>query len=153
MYRLELKIPPALLMLITGALMWLIDRAWPVDQLAGAWQQWAALGLSGLALLFVVAGVVGFQRAQTTVDPTQPEKASTVVTSGIYRYSRNPMYLGFALLVLAFAGKLGNPLTLIMVPVFVAYLNRFQIKPEEAALTELFGQEYIAYQQQVRRWL
>ncbi|WP_223786898.1 methyltransferase family protein [Marinicella meishanensis] len=153
MRALELKIPPAVLVLLTAALMWLIDQGWPGFRISGTWSQWASLGLSGLALLCVVAGVIGFQRAQTTVDPTRPERASSVVTSGIFRYTRNPMYLGFALLISAFACKLANPLTAVMVPLFVAYLTRFQIQPEEAALSERFGQQYLDYQLQVRRWL
>ena len=153
MQSLELKIPPAMLVVIFGLLMWLINQQVGVTWLTGSWQQVVASLISLLALLCVVAGVVSFQRAQTTVDPMHPEKTSAVVTTGIYQYSRNPMYLGFLLLLLAWVFKLGNPITLIMLPLFVWYMNRFQIQPEERILAQQFGEDYTQYQQQVRRWL
>ncbi len=153
MKALELKIPPALLVLIFGLLMWLVDQVLPQFKETGVLYQWLSMAVFGLSLLCVALGVASFRHAKTTVDPTQPQNASSVVTGGIYRYTRNPMYLGFLLMLMAFAIKLANPVTLTMLPVFVAYLNRFQIKPEEQALTNLFGKEYTDYRQQVSRWL
>ena len=153
MKALELKIPPALLMLIFGFLMWAIDQLLPMYKQVWTWHEWAARSVFLLALFFIVSGIVSFNKARTTVDPTQPQKASSVVTSGIYRLSRNPMYLGFLLMLLAFVFKLANPVTVVMLPLFIGYMNQFQIKPEERALTQLFGVEYVNYQQKVRRWL
>lgn len=153
MKALELKIPPAILMLVFGFFMWLLDYLLPQFRQAWSWHPWAAIGLAILALLLVLFGVISFRLAKTTVDPTQPEKASSVVTTGIYAYTRNPMYLGFLLMLLAFMFKLANPLTLVFLPLFVLYMNQFQIKPEEQVLTELFGESYTAYCQKVRRWL
>ncbi|MEP1215828.1 MAG: isoprenylcysteine carboxylmethyltransferase family protein [Marinobacter sp.] len=106
-----------------------------------------------VGILFPVAGVVAFRRARTTVDPRTPEASSVLVSSGIYRYSRNPMYVGFALGLLAWGIYLGPAWELIGVVFFVLYMNHFQIGPEERALRALFGDEFRAYEQQVRRWL
>ncbi len=153
MKALELKVPPALLMLVFGFFMWLLDRALPQFKQTSVAYEWLAIVVIVLAILCIAAGIASFRQAKTTVDPTQPQKATAMVTGGIYGYTRNPMYLGFLLMLLACAFKLANPLTLTLLPVFVLYMNQFQIKPEEAALTELFGQKYMAYQQQVRRWV
>ncbi|MEZ5471464.1 MAG: isoprenylcysteine carboxylmethyltransferase family protein [Marinicella sp.] len=152
MKALELKIPPALLMLVFGFFMWLADDLLPQFRQAWSWHQWVAVGASALALLLVISGVISFRLAKTTVDPTQPEKASSVVTTGIYAYTRNPMYLGFLLMLLAFMFKLTNPITAIVLPLFVSYMNQFQIKPEEKALEKLFGQAFMSYCEKVRRW-
>ncbi len=153
MNGLALKIPPALLMLIFIALMWLIDLFLPMFKQPWAWHEWAALGVFTLAMLLIVAGIISFRLARTTVDPTQPEKATAVVTTGVYRLTRNPMYLGFLMVLFAFGFKLTNPITWLLLPAFVVYMNQFQIKPEEQALTELFGQAYEDYLKKVRRWV
>jgi len=100
-----------------------------------------------------IAGVRAFQRARTTVDPLRPEKASALVTSGIYRRTRNPMYVALAIALLGWAIWLGHPLALLGVAAFVAWINRFQIAPEERALRALFGPEFERYCSEVRRWL
>lgn len=98
-------------------------------------------------------GVVSFRRAQTTVNPLTPQAASSLVTTGIYRVSRNPMYLGMLLLLAAFAVFLANAAALIILPVFILYMNRFQITPEERALSSMFGPDFTAYTERVRRWM
>lgn len=150
---LELKVPPALLMLIFGFLMWLTDQALPQLQATWPWHEWAARAVFVLAFVLIAAGAYSFRKAKTTVDPTKPQNASSVVTNGIYRVSRNPMYLGFLLMLLAFVFKLENPATALLLPVFILYMNQFQIKPEERALLRLFGQSYASYLNQVRRWI
>ena len=106
-----------------------------------------------LATLVVTFYVVIGLSASTTVDPTVPEKASTLINQGVYRLTRNPMYVGFACFLIGWAGYLADPLAFLLVPVFIWYLTQFQIKPEEQALSQLFGEEYQHYCQQVRRWL
>jgi protein-S-isoprenylcysteine O-methyltransferase Ste14 len=103
--------------------------------------------------LFALAGVVAFRQAHTTVDPRTPEASTSLVRSGVYRYSRNPMYVGFALWLLAWAVYLDSGWSLLGVAAFVIYMNRFQIAPEERALREQFGDEFRQYEQQVGRWL
>jgi len=111
------------------------------------------LGLFLLGALTCLAGVRYFRRAKTTVNPMKPESASALVASGIYRYSRNPMYLGFLLMLLGWALWLSNASALLLLPAFVLYMNRFQICPEERALLSLFGPDYMQYRARVRRWL
>ncbi|HEY0857558.1 MAG TPA: isoprenylcysteine carboxylmethyltransferase family protein [Albitalea sp.] len=153
MRALELKVPPLAVMLCAGAAMWLAAAAapaltldWPFATVAAG-----ALALAGLAV--ALAGVLSFRRARTTVNPVTPGAASALVTSGIYRLTRNPMYLGFALVLLAWAVFLGNVLALVLLPAFVLYIDRFQIEPEERVLSALFGEAFVAYTTQVRRWL
>jgi protein-S-isoprenylcysteine O-methyltransferase Ste14 len=112
-----------------------------------------ALATFGLAVGILVTAVVGFRKAKTTVDPMHPEAASTIVTSGIYRFTRNPMYLGFLLALIAWAVFLGNFVAALMPLLFVAYMNRFQISPEERTLLARFGAPYESYLRSVRRWL
>jgi protein-S-isoprenylcysteine O-methyltransferase Ste14 len=103
--------------------------------------------------LFAIAGVAAFRQAQTTVDPRKPEASSALVRSGVYRYSRNPMYVGFALWLLAWAVFLDSGWALLGIMGFVFYMNRFQIAPEERALREQFGDTFREYEQQVARWV
>ncbi len=153
MKALELKIPPALLMFLFMLMMWGVDQLLPQFKLEWAWHEWAARGVFLVAIGLLAAGAISFKKANTTVDPTRPENASSVVTSGIYAYTRNPMYLGFLLMLLAFVFKLSNPMTFLVLPIFVLYMNHFQIVPEEQALQALFVNQYAAYCQKVRRWI
>lgn len=111
------------------------------------------------ALCFVLAGGIGlagvyeFKRAKTTVNPVRVDEASQVVDSGIFSYTRNPMYLGLFLLLFGFAYWSHNLAALMFPFLFVFYMNRFQIQPEERALEKLFGAQYIDYKQRVRRWI
>lgn len=117
------------------------------------------LNLVVFLVCFVVAGFVGiagvyeFRRAQTTVNPVKVDTASTVVDSGIFAYTRNPMYLGLFLLLFGFAYWQQNLLSIVFSFTFILYMNRFQILPEERALESLFGASYIDYKQRVRRWV
>jgi protein-S-isoprenylcysteine O-methyltransferase Ste14 len=97
--------------------------------------------------------VISFRRARTTVNPLRPGTASTLVTGGIYRHTRNPMYLGLSIILLGWAVYLANAPALLLLPGFVLYIYRFQIVPEERTLAALFGAEYQAYRTRVRRWL
>lgn len=110
-----------------------------------------AVGAIGLSLDAIA--LVHFLRSRTTVNPLKPDSASALVTGGIYRFTRNPMYLGLATLLLAWAIYLGNLAALAGVPLFILYMNRFQIAPEERALEARFGAEYRLYRARVRRWL
>jgi len=104
-------------------------------------------------MLFCIAGVVSFKLAKTTTNPLRPEAASSLVVSGIYKYTRNPMYLGFVLFLLAWSVYLASIFSVVGVVAFICYMNQFQIKPEEAALNKVFGYEFERYQSKVRRWL
>lgn len=153
MHNLELRIPPLIVVAIAAMLMWLIAGYTPEANFAVAGQRFIAIGIATLGVLFCVAGVLEFRRARTTTNPMNPVAASSLVARGIYRYSRNPMYLGFAFFLTGWAVFLGSPLGLLVVVAFVYYLNRFQIVPEEKALGARFGPEFAAYCRKVRRWI
>lgn len=106
---------------------------------------------AGLALDLISIGA--FFRRKTTISPLAPDKTSALVTGGLYALSRNPMYLGIAVILVGFAIRLGNPVSALVIPIFIWYNTKFQIKPEEEVLSEKFGAEYDAYRKKVRRWI
>ena len=105
------------------------------------------------ALVVGLSAVLGFRRAKTTLNPLQPETASALVVRGVYRWTRNPMYLAMLLVLIGWACIVSNWAALAMLPLFVIYLNRFQIGAEERALRARFGAEFENYCRKVRRWL
>lgn len=109
--------------------------------------------LAGLGAWVALAAVATFRRAGTTVNPLTPGAASVVVRRGVYRVSRNPMYLGLALGLAGWAVWLANPLALAWLGAFVAWITRLQIVPEEHALRARFGADYEQYCREVRRWV
>jgi protein-S-isoprenylcysteine O-methyltransferase Ste14 len=150
---LELKVPPPAVALITAVLMWLVSRAAPTLAFMFPAGNLVAAGLAAVGPVIAISGVVTFRLARTTLNPTKPDSASSLVSWGIYRATRNPMYLGLLLLLTGWAIFLSNPLALLFLPAFIVYINRFQIVPEEQALTSLFAGEFTAYKSRVRRWL
>ena len=153
MPSLELKVPPPLVMLDVALLMWLASLAVPGLAWDMAARTVCAVVLGALGMGIAVAGVVSFIKARTTVNPLKPGAASSLVTTGLYRLSRNPMYLGDVVILIGWAVFLSNAVSFLLVSVFVLYINRFQIGPEEKALAGLFGAGYAVYQSRVRRWL
>jgi protein-S-isoprenylcysteine O-methyltransferase Ste14 len=153
MHVLELKVPPVAVVFFMAALMWLVARAAPAFEFALPARGFLAVGLAVAGAVASLSGVVSFRRAKTTVNPMKPDSSSSLVSSGVYALTRNPMYLGFLLVLAGWAVFLSNVLGLLLLPVFVFYMNRFQIEPEEKALAILFGPAFNAYQSRVRRWL
>jgi protein-S-isoprenylcysteine O-methyltransferase Ste14 len=150
---LELKIPPPALFVIFAGAMWCVARITPEFSLGIPVRYIFANCFALAGTVISVLGFVAFGRARTTINPMKPESSSTLVKTGIYRLTRNPMYLGLLLLMMAWAIFLSNWLAFVFLPFFIFYMNRFQIKPEETALTSIFGQEFVAYKAKVRRWL
>lgn len=151
--NLKNKIPPPIVTLVIALAMWLISFYAPAVAVPGGFR-------ISIVTLFVLAGVVvcglgviEFRRAKTTVNPLRPETASALVATGIYQYTRNPMYLGFLLFLIAWATYLSSPATLLGPAGFILYMNHFQIQPEEQVLQRIFGQPYENYKLKVRRWL
>lgn len=142
-----------MVVLLFAAAMWLLARYVGIGLFSVSGQGWmaAALLLTGLAV--AAFGIYAFRKARTTIDPLHPDKTATLVTGGIYRITRNPMYVRMALLLLAWAAYLGSVLSLLLLPLFVTYMNHFQIGPEERILLKKFGGTYQRYRQHVRRWL
>lgn len=153
MQALELRIPPPLVALIIAVAMWSASLVSPRLEMAPVFRGTAVLAVAIAALAFAVAGVMAFRRARTTLNPLEPQGASSLVTSGVYRVTRNPMYLGLSLALLAWAMFLSTGLAFLGPVAFVLYTNRFQIVPEERALAKLFGSAFTDYQTRVRRWL
>lgn len=150
---LELRIPPPLVTLIIGGLMWGAARLGPVAALPESARITGALAVFGAGFAIAIAGIVSFRLAKTTVNPTKPETATSLVSSSIFGVTRNPMYLGLLLALVAWALYLASPVALLGPVAFWLYITRFQIVPEERAMTKLFGDSYTAYAAKVRRWL
>lgn len=151
--RLELRLPPVLVALIFALLMWLISRVLPATSItvSARWVGIVVLLVAGA--YFALAGVVSFKKAQTTVNPLKLDECSSLVTSGVFQRSRNPMYLGLLFLLIAWGLFLSNLFSVIFAAGFPLYMNRFQIRPEERALLSLYGQDYSDYMNKARRWL
>ncbi|QOV92434.1 isoprenylcysteine carboxylmethyltransferase family protein [Humisphaera borealis] len=150
---LELRVPPLFVWVVFAGAMFGVARLVPTPtfKLPGASVYAIALVVLGAAVALV--GVVAFRRAGTTVNPITPSAAGIVVSGGIYRFTRNPMYLGFLVALAGWAIQLSNVAAALLLPAFVAYMTRFQIKPEEQALAAKFGPQFMQYRSRVRRWV
>ena len=146
-------IPPPIIGLAIAFCMWLAARSASGLSFDLPHQLFLAGILIAAGLLIEAISVAAFWRRKTTVNPLAPSKSSALVTEGLYRISRNPMYLGMALLLIGWGVYLGNPINLLLIGSFVWIINVAQIKPEERALREIFGAEYDAYARRVRRWI
>ena len=151
--HLELRIPPVLLTLLFALLIWLTSLWSPAMVLHEQARLVFTVILVSLGVLIAISGVVSFRRAKTTVNPTRPDTSSSLVTTGIYKLTRNPMYLGLLIMLVAWSTFLSNFYGLVLCLVYVLYLNRFQIQPEERAMQSSFGVDYSDYKTRVRRWL
>src|SRR4029450_13465939 len=150
---LELKVPPPIVALVLALLMWMTPAVAGLVQMPYPARVLCAVVLVYIGQSISIAGMVAFRRAKTTVNPIKASLASSLVIQGVYRYTRNPMYVGLLLTLLAWAMFLANPFAVLWVVVFVLYITRFQIIPEERVLAPLFGAEYEAYKGRVRRWV
>lgn len=151
MKNLELKLPPAAVWIICALIMCGITRLLPF--LALPRMPLVAIAVAGIGIGIAFAGVWSFHKARTTINPLNPSQATHFVSKGVYKLSRNPMYVGLACSLIAWAIWLTNLLTWIGILLFIAYMTRFQIIPEERALKLKFGKEYENYCLKVRRWL
>ena len=150
---LDHKVPPPVAGVLTATLMWCVATLGPQFQLAPGVRDFAIALLAVAGVAFDLLGLAAFHRAGTTFNPLKPERASALVTGGVYRITRNPMYVGMCLLLLAWAVYLSALLPFAGPIIFVLYITRFQIQPEERVLKNIFGEDYTAYAARVRRWL
>jgi protein-S-isoprenylcysteine O-methyltransferase Ste14 len=153
MHVLELKVPPVAVVFLIAVLMWLVSWASPKLGFVFPARNLLALSFGVAGVVTSLLGVASFSRAKTTVNPMKPDASSSLVVSGVYGLSRNPMYLGFLLVLIGWSIYLANVLAFLLLPAFILYMNRFQIEPEERALTLLFGQAFVAYKSRVGKWL
>jgi protein-S-isoprenylcysteine O-methyltransferase Ste14 len=150
---LELKVPPPAVAALTAGAMWGISLATPSLEVPDLIRLVAAVAIALVGGGTSVAGVVSFRCAKTTVNPMKPERTSSLVTTGIYRFTRNPMYVGLVFVLVAWAVFLSSAWALLGPLALVLYMTRFQIGPEERVLSAKFGTGYSAYKSRVRRWL
>ena len=152
MSSLELKVPPPVVALLVALAMWGLAHLLPLGE-GPTFRVPLAIAVAVLGIAFSVAGALAFRRAKTTKNPMKPQTASALVVVGVYKLTRNPMYLGLLLVLLGWALFLWSAWSLLGPLVFALYISRFQIGPEERVLATLFGSEYSAYKAKVRRWL
>lgn len=153
MRALQLKIPPAVLALAFGGAMSAIAANLPATAFVLPFARHLGAGLAVVGICVVLLGMFTFMRHDTTVDPHRPSRTKALVTSGIYRLTRNPMYLGFLLILSGWALLAGNWLAVALLPLFVLALQELQIEAEERILEEQFGDAYRDYRKRTRRWI
>ncbi|HET9642519.1 MAG TPA: isoprenylcysteine carboxylmethyltransferase family protein [Burkholderiaceae bacterium] len=155
MHRLPVNrwIPPPVAFAIAALAMWALTRYGPFVRHAFPYQRATGITLIVIGLLVLAVSLGLFATAHTSPNPIEPMRATRLVTSGIYAYSRNPMYLGDAIVLLGIDVLSGSAVALVFVAAFVIYIDKVQIAAEEAALAKRFGDAYAEYRQRVRRWL
>lgn len=152
MTRLDLKVPPDVGALLAAAGVWVLSRVVPVPAVPAPYGTIVGVFLLVAGVVVVVAARIALARAHTTFSPIAPQRSATLVTDGVYGFSRNPMYLGMVLVLLGVAGLFGSFAGLVPVAAFAVYIDCFQIAPEERALRAKFGSAYEAYRAKTRRW-
>lgn len=150
-HAIENRIPPPVLMTVVGAAMWIAPRGPAL--VADPWRHFLAVPLALAAFTVAGLGVLEFRLARTTINPIQIGRATSLVSNGIYRITRNPMYLGMLSLLLAWAIWLNGQALLVGPLAFFLFIDIFQIRPEERAMLQKFGPDYNHYRTRVRRWL
>jgi len=153
MRTLEHKIPPPIVAAVVAGAMWALARITPAIALDHRVRPVITGAFVGFGVCIAAMGMIAFRRARTTINPVKIDEASSMVTNGIYSHTRNPMYVGLVCLLLAWTVFLASPAALAGPIFFVLFTTRFQIIPEERALTSKFGSQYSEYQARVRRWL
>lgn len=153
MNALALKVPPVAQVIITAAAMYGVSKMVPALTFSLNGSTALAVGLGVMGLSLGIMGVTQFRIAQTTPNPQALEQVSSLVTSGVYQYSRNPMYVGLVLILLGWAFYLSHFLAFVLLPIFILYMTRFQIQPEERMMAQKFGKIYQDYLNKVRRWI
>jgi protein-S-isoprenylcysteine O-methyltransferase Ste14 len=146
-------IPPPVAFAIAAIAMWWVGRSIEWGRYEFAYQSAIGISLIVLGLAIVAVSLRSFSTAGTTPNPMQPKSATRLVASGIYSLSRNPMYVGDAVMLAGIVVWIGSVLNVLLLAAFVVYIDRFQIAAEEKALMEVFGERYAAYRSKVRRWL
>ena len=145
------KIPPPIITLICGLGIYFSRPLFPKYNYIST--DIIAASFLLLGIITLITAVLSFRRQSTTVNPLQPEKASSLVVSGIFKYSRNPMYLGMLLILISMTIKFNFIGGILMIFTFIAFITKFQIIPEETVLERLFGKEFIRYKKKTRRWI
>lgn len=153
MRSLQLKVPPPLVVITAAALMAGLTYTFRGASIDIPAHLVLAVVLAAIGIGCIGTGINEFRQHETTIDPRDPQRSSSLVDTGIYRFTRNPMYLGFLVILTGWAVYLGNLLPFVVLPAYVLYLGKYQIEPEERLLAAKFGSRYEAYRRKVRRWI
>ncbi|MFK5912883.1 MAG: isoprenylcysteine carboxylmethyltransferase family protein [Woeseiaceae bacterium] len=153
MKALETKIPPPIIALAFATLIWWMASYLPKIEIEFMPKVVIVSLLMAIGAFFDFSGLLKFFKAKTTINPMKPHASSALVNTGIYKITRNPMYVGLVFILSGWCIYLNCPAAMIGVAGFIFYIHAFQILPEERILITLFGEEYIEYQSRVRRWL
>ena len=146
--NLDTKIPPPIVTLIILTIIYLFEiKEYELNT------KLISITIFSIGLVFIFSAVFQFIRIKTTVNPTKPHKTTTLVITGTYKITRNPMYLGMLLIIISFAFYKASIISLILIPFFIFYINKFQIEPEEFEMRKKFGKEYEDYCKKVDRWI
>ena len=145
------KIPPPIITLICGLGIYFSRPLFPKYNYISI--NIIAVSFLLLGIIILITAVLSFKRQGTTVSPLQPEKASYLVVSGIFKYSRNPMYLGMLLILISMTIKFNFVGGILIIFAFIAFITKFQIIPEETVLEKLFGKEFIVYKKKTKWWI
>ena len=151
MKSLETKIPPLIIVVFFLVLIFFLKNL--LEVFTFSYQIYISFFFLCLAIAFFSTGIIEFRKYKTTLNPLKPEESSALLTTGVFKFSRNPIYLALLNLLISFSIYLGSFLGLIILPLFVIYMNQFQIKPEEKAMLKLYGKEFENYCSNVRRWI
>lgn len=149
----KIRVPPVAQVLLFGILGWGLSTMFPSPQMGGSWRIFPAVLLSGAGLVLLTSAVGAFVRVKTTVNPLDPGSAEQLVTSGLFRFSRNPMYLGMLLILAGGIIWLGAWSGMLAPVLFIWFMTELQIKPEEYSLQQKFGDQFSAYRRRTRRWI
>ena len=145
------KIPPPIVTLVSALLIFFSKELFP--NYAFDYQSMLSIVIFISGLIILISAVSLFKKKETTVNPMSPEKASSLVVDGVFKYTRNPMYLGMSVVLLSISIQFNLIGGLLIVSLFVAYITVFQIIPEEEAMEENFGQDYLLFKKNTRRWI
>ena len=151
MIDIKTKFPPPLVALTFGFLINYTKNIFPKIEIKNEIIFGSLMIISGL--IIILSAIILFKKYQPTITPLNPSNATKLITDGIYKFSRNPMYLGLLLVLLGISIILNLTGGFFLIPLFILYLNLFQIIPEENAMVDLFKDEFLEYKKKVRRWI
>ena len=149
----KLLIPPPIQALLSAIMMWLISRYFLQANFSLTVINVFALVFLIIAAIIIILSINKFRETKTTISPLKLNKTSSLVSNGIYRYTRNPMYLGLLLMLFSSDLFLKNFISFLILPLFILSITKNQILPEEEALENIFGEKYKNYKKKVRRWI
>ena len=146
--NLDTKIPPPIVTLLILAFIKLFEfKDYELNT------EWFSIAIFSMGIFFIFSAVIQFIIRKTTVNPTKPYKTTSLVVTGTFKFTRNPMYLGMLLIIISYALYESSVISIILIPFYIFYINKFQIEPEEIVMRKKFGKEYEEYCKKVDRWI